>query len=168
MLTSTNKQKKKFRLMLCRHRKQTDTAISARMLHFKSCWLPGQKGKRKREEGQKERGWNVQVSLLGPVEDIYLLQKQAVIQRHRRGLGQNLENNPWLGPDEHHCVVLVRSCFIVHSQCCQSVPIHTAERHVLLTAGVNTNKIEEDMLKTSLKILCNSVNKNTSILRRLN
>lgn len=124
------------------HKKQTDrqtlpSVPGSFTLRFADSSARRQKGKRKREQKQTERRWKVHVFLLGLVEDIYLLQKQAVIQGHRGGLGQNLEDNPWLSPNEHHCVVLVRSCFIVHSKRCQSVPSHTAERHVLLTVGVS-------------------------------
>lgn len=53
------------------------------------------------------------VSVLCLIEDVDLLQEHAVIQGHKRGLGQNLEDHSGLRTDEHHGVVLLGSCFVV-------------------------------------------------------
>lgn len=101
------------------------------------------KGNRKGEQRQTEKGVKMCPSLLGPVEDIDLLQKQAVIEGHSGSLRQKLEDDPCFRPDEDHCVVLVGSCFIVHSQSCQPVPRHAAGRRGLVRADVIPCKIEE-------------------------
>lgn len=46
------------------------------------------------EEKARQKEGNGLVSLLGLIEDIYLLQEQAVIQEHGGSLSQNLEDDP--------------------------------------------------------------------------
>lgn len=56
------------------------------------------------------------------VVDVELLQEYTIIQEAIVHVGQELEDNAFLRPQEDHCVVLIRSCFIVHNDTCQAIP----------------------------------------------
>jgi len=71
------------------------------------------------------------VSVLGRVEDVDLLKQDALVQG-LRGLGQDLEDDPRLGADEDHGVVLVGSGPGVHSQRGEPVPSHSHTVMVML------------------------------------
>lgn len=65
---------------------------------------------------------NIHTHVLVRVVDVELLQEYTVIEEAIVHVGQELEDDAFLRPQEDHRVVLIWSSFVVHNNARQAIP----------------------------------------------